>query len=64
MKSYLKEQFPQTFTPGIFHCVASIHISDTDAQLAKGEGAGSTPEIARANAWRELAQKLQERVFE
>lgn len=56
----IKESWPQTFVAGKIHCVVEAVDATMmpTAVVAKGEGIGTNCEIARANAYREIAGSL------
>ena len=59
-KHEIIETAPQTFTKGIFRCLLSI--GENNTTLIAVDGVGSNYEIARANAYRKLAEKILEKI--
>lgn len=58
MKYEIKEHWGQTFVVGKYACALSVNRVGDTTHVVFVEGMGSTCEIARSNAYCELANKL------
>jgi Uri superfamily endonuclease len=61
MSPTIRETSPSTFREGLFQCSVSVSAGDVVTTV---NGLGGSDEIARVNAYREMTQKLAERVAE
>lgn len=55
------ENYPQTFVAGKIECSLLTHVGTANVCF-RASGFGTTCEIARANAYRELAQRVCEQL--